>query len=210
MYSGGQGYYWLVDQLHQKASYFCIQNADWQFVAMDTGYHDFSPFSVSRAVAKLVNSEATWINKTVHGGASRGVRTCLLSHHQPFSAFEEIGGGSVNETLLSQLKDSLSHVDLWLWGHEHRLDVYGDYRGVKRGRCLGCSGIPVFTQPGYFKPKYPSIPLIGNPSTGRQVTLSDDGRFYNLAYSVMKLNGENATVDYFESENSSPLFTENI
>ncbi len=47
MYSGGEGYYWLVDELSQKASYFCIRNSDWQFVAMDTGYNDFSPFGVS-------------------------------------------------------------------------------------------------------------------------------------------------------------------
>ncbi|MCY2964200.1 MAG: metallophosphoesterase, partial [Planctomycetota bacterium] len=37
MYSGGEGYYFLVDQLGQKASYFAIQNADWLFIGMDTG-----------------------------------------------------------------------------------------------------------------------------------------------------------------------------
>ena len=53
MYSGGEGYYWLVDELSQKASYFCIRNSDWQFVAMDTGYNDFSPFGVSRQSRNL-------------------------------------------------------------------------------------------------------------------------------------------------------------
>jgi hypothetical protein len=210
MYSGGEGYYWLVDQLKQKASYFCIRNSDWQFVAMDTGYNDFSPFSVSSAVTKLVNSEADWINRTVKDGAGQGRRTCLLSHHQPFSAFEDIGGGPTNEPLLNQLADSFSDVDLWLWGHEHRLDIYGEYRGVKRGRCLGCSAIPVFVQPDYFEPKYGAIPLLANPKTGSQVTLGRDDKVYKLAYAVMNLKGKNATVDYFETENVTPLFTDEI
>ena len=40
MYSGGNGYYWLLDQIGQKSSYFCLQNSDWMFLAMDTGFHE--------------------------------------------------------------------------------------------------------------------------------------------------------------------------
>src|SRR5262249_54734621 len=50
MYSGGEGYYWLVDQLGQRASYFCVRNKSWQFLAMDTGYSDFNPFTVNSSV----------------------------------------------------------------------------------------------------------------------------------------------------------------
>ena len=37
MYAGGAPYYGLLDRLGQPASFFCLRNADWQFVAMDTG-----------------------------------------------------------------------------------------------------------------------------------------------------------------------------
>jgi hypothetical protein len=41
MYSGGEGNYWLVDQIGQGGSYFAIENSDWLFIAMDTGVHDY-------------------------------------------------------------------------------------------------------------------------------------------------------------------------
>ncbi len=47
MYSSGKGYYSLLDQIGQKASYFCLQNDDWLFLAMDTGFQDNNPFTVS-------------------------------------------------------------------------------------------------------------------------------------------------------------------
>ena len=46
MYSGGSGYYWLVDRIGQQSSYFCLQNDDWQFLAMDTGHNDSDPGTV--------------------------------------------------------------------------------------------------------------------------------------------------------------------
>ena len=43
MYSGGCPYYQMIQQdLGQPASYFCLRNANWQFVGLDTGYHDLS------------------------------------------------------------------------------------------------------------------------------------------------------------------------
>ena len=47
MYSGGDGYYWLIDQIGQQSSYFCLQNNDWQFIAMDTGHNDHNPLTRS-------------------------------------------------------------------------------------------------------------------------------------------------------------------
>jgi len=52
MYSGGVGYYNLLKTLNappmqQPASFFCLRDKTaqrWQFVAMDTGYHDYDPF----------------------------------------------------------------------------------------------------------------------------------------------------------------------
>jgi predicted phosphodiesterase len=209
MYSGGEGYYWLVDELEQRASYFCIRNEHWQFIAMDTGYHDWNPFAVSDAVTFVNDAEAEWIRAKVTEGTAHGRRTCLLSHHQPFSAFENIGTGFVNDKLLTQLGSVLNNVDLWLWGHEHRLDIYDAYKGVKRGRCLGCSAVPVFVQDGYFTPKLDEIPL-RNGDHG-PVTLGNNGEIYNLAFALMALEGPNAQVQYFQnSDESTPLFAESI
>jgi hypothetical protein len=83
MYSGGQGYYWLLDQIGQKSSYFCLQNDDWIFLAMDTGFHDNNPFTVSTNMTTLVSqdgwSEASWhLNQISNAGKRKLV---LLSHH---------------------------------------------------------------------------------------------------------------------------------
>jgi 3',5'-cyclic AMP phosphodiesterase CpdA len=212
MYSGGEGYYWLVDQLGQKASYFCVRNEYWQLLAMDTGYNDFDPRKVSSVVTSLTDTEAAWINSKIRQGMTQGLRTCLLSHHQPFSAFEKIGDNFVNDKLLAQVGGVLNDVDVWLWGHEHRLDIYEAYKGVKRGRCLGCSAVPVFTQDDYFEPKCEDIPLLKDPTKGgKPITLGDNGVTYNLAYAMVSLNKQQGRIEYFQSsEESGPLFSESI
>ena len=75
---------------------------------------------------------------------------------------------------------------------------------------FGRSAIPVFVQPDYFAPKHGSIPLLNNPNTGQQVTLGYEDSVYNLAYALMKLDGKNATVEYFEKGNATLLFTDEI
>ena len=76
MYSGGDGYYWLIDQIGQQSSYFCLQNDDWQFLAMDTGHNDHDPVTVATNMTSLVNipgwSEANWhLNKIQQAGNRR-------------------------------------------------------------------------------------------------------------------------------------------
>jgi hypothetical protein len=65
MYSGGQGYSWLVDHIAQRASYYCLQNSDWQFRAMDTGHNDNNPITVFTNMTKLVTfgtwAEENWL-----------------------------------------------------------------------------------------------------------------------------------------------------
>src|ERR1043166_1812601 len=40
MYSGGEGYFGVaLPALDQRTSYFCLENANWRFVAVDTGYY---------------------------------------------------------------------------------------------------------------------------------------------------------------------------
>jgi hypothetical protein len=60
MYCGGIGFYDLIQKLNpsgsrQPGSFFCLRSVDqrWQFLAMDTGLHDDSPFSVTDALTFL-------------------------------------------------------------------------------------------------------------------------------------------------------------
>ena len=93
MYSGGDGYYSLLDEIGQKSSYFCLQNDDWMFLAMDTGFHDNNPFNVSTNMTKLVEqdgwSETTWLLNQLSKAGNR--KLVLLSHHQLFSPFGSVG-----------------------------------------------------------------------------------------------------------------------
>ena len=151
MYSGGVGYYWLVDQIGQQASYFCLQNANWQFLGMDTGNNDNNPFTVATNMtsppAGAAWSEADWhLNKIANAGTRRNV---LLSHHQPFSAFSSVGSVdgreyAYNPNLYAAFKDVLPKIDWWFFGHEHTLAIYPPYTGIQRARCVGASAVPVF------------------------------------------------------------------
>jgi 3',5'-cyclic AMP phosphodiesterase CpdA len=151
MYSGGGGYYWLLDQIGQKSGYFCLRNNDWIFLAMDTGFHDKNPFNVSTNMTELVDqdgwSEAAWhLNQIAEAGSRKVV---LFSHHQLFSPFASVG--SVDETpyaynpnIYNIFAPVLPKVEWWFWGHEHTLGVYPSYMGLKRGRCIGASAVRFF------------------------------------------------------------------
>src|SRR5262249_4094670 len=86
---------------------------------------------------------------------------------------------AVNENLYETFKDVLPNVAAWFWGHEHRLDIYGEYLGLKRGRCVGCSAVPVFEEDKFFDPKFPDVPLLQDPpGSGQTVRLgARDGAY---------------------------------
>jgi|SRR5579863_1488481 len=102
MYAGGQPYYTVIDMLGQPASYFCLRNENWQFLAMDTGLHDSNPNKEGEPTW-LEDSEVAWLKDKVNNAGGR--KTILLSHHQLFTAYDDIGKMPVNGKLLSQLQD---------------------------------------------------------------------------------------------------------
>src|SRR4029077_8178019 len=119
---------------------------------------------------------------------AEGRKTVLLSHHQLFSAFEPIGGEAINQQLLATFQTLLGNVAIWFWGHEHRLDIYAPYQGLQRGRCLGCSAIPVFTADDPGQLKFPDVPLLQDPpGSGVSPRLGNDGTLYRHAYAIVKL-----------------------
>jgi len=201
LYSGGQPFYNLLDKLQQPASYFCLRNADWQFIGLDTGLND----RLGGPPTTLESSEVEWLRDKIQNSGNR--RTVLLSHHQLFSTNDQFGDEkkSYNPLLHAQLADLLPKVDLWLWGHEHDLVVFGEYMGLKRGRCIGGSAFPVGKYEMPQTPKNPGVPY------NKQVVLNKGSAFYQHCYAIMKLNGRGATVDYYEdSDGGRRLFSEVI
>jgi hypothetical protein len=103
------------------------ERGHWQVLALDTSYleHD------------LAGSQAEWVRGQVTGS---GLRTVLLTHHQPFSAYAAVPG-----TLQQRLAPTLAaaRLDAWFWGHEHRCALYEETEHVQWPRCIGHGGVPV-------------------------------------------------------------------
>ncbi len=199
MYCGGEPYYRLIDHLGQPASYFSLRNGNWQFLAMDTGLHDSNP--VGEEPTMLDESEAAWLRGVINNSGGR--RTVLLSHHQLFSTYESIGGNAVNPNLYKQLKDALSGVALWFWGHEHNLVIYEKYLGIL-GRCIGHGAFPIGVDEIPAQPLFPHVPV-------KPIRLSKGPALYNHGYAMMELSGPNAQVSYYQDTNTeTPLFREQL
>jgi predicted phosphodiesterase len=199
MYSGGGPYYQLIQQLGQPASYFCLRNDDWQFVALDTGLHDDDALDAKPTY--LEDTEVTWLKDKI--ATAGGRRTVLLSHHQLFTAHEDIGGQSVNARLMAQVGPILPNVDVWFWGHEHNQVIYEKWQGVT-ARCLGHGAYPVGITEIPAHPRF-DVPL-------RDVTLAKGDDFYSHGYCIMELDGPTARVSYYQDSDAEdkPMFVENF
>ena len=167
MYCGGVGFYQLLGKLNpppltpQPASFFCLRSTDnqWQFIAMDTGRFDYDPFGVQDVLVRIEEAEQQWLAARI---AEFAGRTILLSHHQLFSAFAQIGAAAPDGTLTPynpQLRDIFASftdaaargggsIAAWFWGHEHTLSIYAPYLGLQKGRCIGHGAIPVLIGDG--------------------------------------------------------------
>jgi predicted phosphodiesterase len=199
MYSGGDPYYQLIGQLGQPASYFCLRNDDWQFVALDTGLHDDD--ALDARPTYLEDTEVEWLKDKV---ATAGVRrTVLLSHHQLFTAIEQIGGQSVNVRLQGQVGSILPGVDVWFWGHEHNQVIYKKWQGVL-ARCLGHGAYPVGINEIPAEPRF-DVPM-------ENVTLAKGKSFHAHGYAIMDLDGPAAKVSYYQDTDpeDKAMFVENF
>lgn len=199
MFAGGAPYYNLLDKLGQPASYFCLRNENWQFIALDTGLHDSKPGGTDPTF--LQDTEVAWLADKIQNRGNR--RTVLLSHHQLFAAFEDICGKSSNPRLEQQLTPLLPNVDIWFWGHEHNLVIYQKYMEVL-ARCIGHGAFPIGLGEVPNTPKYPDVPV-------QNVVLGDNGTFYNHGYVIIDLAGAQATICYYQdSDEDEPQYRETI
>lgn len=149
MYSGGWGYfdYLLRDdvrfQRHMDSSgvpssFFSLENEHWLLLGLDTGYHENLIFDAH----DLYGGQAAWVSGRLAAVPSKN--GILLSHHQPFSAYER-GGKQILDKLSVPLK--AGRVRAWFWGHEHRCVLYEEKENIACPRCVGYGGIP-FHIPG--------------------------------------------------------------
>ncbi len=225
-YSGGAGYYELLAQLGQPASYFCLRNDWWQLVAMDTGLHDRNPRRVHGDLTYLEPSEAEWIVHQLRNGGSRS--SILLSHHPLFSIQ---GAGHVEGTLVAAnprlqqvFAEFVGELAWWFWGHEHDLLVYQPYVGLRRGRCVGAGAVPrlvgqeIRTPPsGLVLPAGHPTPPVLIPGT----EIGNNGVVDDHVFAILELDGPRATTRYYQTDSSDlipgrvpapgpPLFTEDV
>lgn len=208
MYCGGLGFYDLIKRLNpepaaQRGSFFCLRSKDeaWQILGMDTGLHDNSPYAVSDALTWIEEDELAWHCDRVREFKGK---TILLSHHQPFSAFAQIGPTSsqgkrtaANPHLIKAFQTMAAHgkISAWFWGHEHTLSIYQSFMGIQRGRCIGHGAIPVSKNDDVYKilDGLDHIPaLIEGTKMGSGIGVWDHG------YTLLSLEGATCRAEYFE------------
>jgi len=198
-------------------------------LALDTGLNDHDPFTVATDLTWLEPSEEAWhIDKIRQFGAAGG-RTILLSHHQPFSAFNVIGRGRCkpqgeeagNPRLLASYRELLgaanspAHIAAWFWGHEHNMCVYEPTLGVGKGRCIGHGAVPVLAN----HDAYAALASLRNPPSliedprhpGSQLQLDRNGSVYANGFVVLRLHGPTAEASYWQDTDwQTPMFVERL
>lgn len=207
MYCGGVGYYGLLPRMNdgpfaQRASFFCLRSEDdnWQFLAMDTGLHDHSPYSVTDATTWIEDDELAWLCERLEEFDGQ---TILLSHHQLFSAFSPIGpesGGTrsaINPNLAKSFEalSAKGKIAAWFWGHEHSLTLYEPFANLKRGRCIGHGAIPVPQSEEIYKAVsgLSEVPKIV-PGT----ELGKGGTVWNHGFAVLSFEDRTCDASYYQ------------
>ncbi len=202
MYSGGHGYFDVLlrdprfrghrlppGSEHDCSSHFSLENEHWQILGLDTGYKDHD----------LAGDQAGWVEQKLRDSNRK---TMLMSHHQPFSSFEEVSAPMM-KTLAHAL--AVRGVDAWLWGHEHRAIVYekSDAEYLDYGLCIGHGGVPVLMT-GTEIEKHPEVRWALTSSE------SQDGNPWGLhGFAILDLDGPSIQVRFVgqngETEYDEPL-----
>jgi hypothetical protein len=176
----------------QGASFFCQRNDHWIIVGLDTGYNSIGIPGLEifrQPDSRLPGPLVAWVREHVRpliGG--RGV--ILLSHHQYYSVFD------VSFPVpAAQLAEVFDRPVLWLWGHEHRMAIYGKHRvgrGLEAyGRCLGHGGMPVLLNAPAEPAKWPMVLYDNRPyPSDEHIPVAYNG-FANLT-----LSGNRLTIDH--------------
>jgi hypothetical protein len=154
-------------------------------------------------MTSIAAAEEAWLKRKIADTRER--KTILLSHHQLFSAFGPVGRidgqeYAYNRNLYASLGDVLDKVEWWFWGHEHNLAIYEPYMGLKRGRCLGCSAVPVLVSQQSYKLRKDLATLHSGdfPSWRTDAQLGNNGTDYSHAFAILRLNELDPSAEYYE------------
>ena len=160
-------------------------------------------------------SEANWHLQKIQQAGAR--KTVMFSHHQLFSAFSSVGSVkdqayAYNPNLFTNFQNVLPNIEWWFWGHEHTLAVFEPYMGLKRGRCVGASAVPVFTDQQSYTTAAGLRTLNGvmprwDANGVLDSTVAGD---YNNCFAIMTLNGASANVDYYQVPIQGPASRLNV
>ncbi len=181
---------------------------------MDTGYHDYDVLTVNTNLTSLVPTEETWHLDKINNAGGR--KTILLSHHQLFSPYGDgVGedpasnkGLVTNPNLLKSFNGVMGNIAIWIWGHEHSLNVFPLYQGLAKGRCVGASAVPERNLTAYTQNTsldtagagLPEPPLLSN-ANGQLIQLQQDsfGEFLHC-YAILRLDsaGNNSVAEYYQ------------
>jgi hypothetical protein len=225
MYSGGTSYFTellpymglytpgqeLPVQV-QQAGFFCLENAYWRIIGLDTGYDSLTGmFESANTNLQLRPELQDWLTNTVRiNDDKRGI--ILLSHHQCWSAFEQEfpNPAAFISGLIGPARDIL-----WLWGHEHRFSVYGPLQLPSGSnvfaRCIGNSGMPVELDDKDLNPMKPKSEFPANVSDRNLVlydqrlasTVDGDVPIGHNGYVMLNLNDAQATLTYYDDNGGS-------
>ncbi len=221
LYAGGAGYYWLLDELGQPASYFCLRNKHWQILSIGAPPQVGKPTDAISAIPTIETKEVLWHKHKLENADGR--KTVMLSHYQLFTASGNIGRTednrplALNPVLYEKFKSHLSNIDLWLWGHEHNLVAFEPYAGLRRGRCIGSGAIPVALLWQPYK-QLPNLALPDEFGTAPKINLDcqlgHDGDHYHHAFGMLSIDGALGEMNYFQVEgvdgDASVIFTESL
>jgi hypothetical protein len=102
-------------------------------------------------------------------------------------------------------------VEWWFWGHEHTLEIFDPYMGLKRGRCVGASAVPVFgDQQSYETAKGLKTVAGIIPTWDANGVLGVSDGVYNNCFAMMTLTGASAEVKYYEVPQGGELSEFNV
>lgn len=221
LYAGGKGYYWLIDELGQPASYFCMRNDHWQILAIGAPPESKSP-TASQTIAPPIDPlEADWHRHKLD--TADGRKSVMLSHYQLFSASGNIARTAdnrpmaLNPVFYEAFRSHLEEIDVWLWGHEHNLAAFEPYAGLRKGRCIGSGAMPVALLWEPYEPLEDMALLDGfdaPPVMSESLRLGHDGDHYHHAFCVLDIDGADGAMTYFQvpgvDGDAEPIYTEEI
>ena len=189
MFSGGQALFAFLQRdsrfkRQNGCTHFALENKDWLIFGLDTAYESEG---FKGNTGGLAAPQAVWIMERIRRAPDKKI--ILLSHHQPFSAWE-----GESPRLLEALQPVLHgprEIAAWFWGHEHRCAIYAPHFNVRYPSLIGHGGVPVYASSK--EPKGPKVLFHDRRSFPHLLE-----KYAYLGFAVLDLDGPNATVAYID------------